>query len=551
MKRYRLYLAFFYLLIFAILSSCKGRKQTTKVDPNADIRLTQNIVNGHAALLRSDYQKAISYLKQAESENPTNAEVHFRLSQTYAQQKELALAIEYAEKACVLDNHKNNWYLLHYAQLLAQNNQCESMAQVLQKHGKNIENTIGNLNDQAQLFIQCNKSELAINLWKNSKFTSETASYIIAQQKQIELLIQTSQIEEAFRLAKLNHQSYPTNGLFAQYYLLCLFKKKDKESLSKKIVELVENKKTMTHADSLWNTAISISLQSNLPLSYTLKVIGKYIDLGKFEKQTVAIENSFNNTFSNITASEKDIEELRNLVNKNHYNASLKALYALTLLNEHKPYQALPYFREIHKNAQANSYIYKQYMTALIQCGQLDELKGISIRVKELFPFDFEFNYLSVVAYYNTSSFKDWKDEVMGMSFVSEQLYWDSLINHLKWPGQSPWLALNTNKLSPIALEGLAYISLLFEPGNFYQFKDLNAKGFALQITVALAKQKKEESVEMLMSFKDKYTEIPLYCAFMYMMLNQQNRQSEAAFFKEQCNTFGLDTKLLLERYAK
>lgn len=551
MKRYRQYLVYFYILILAIISSCKGRQQTTDSDPNASIRLTQNILNGHAALLRSDYQKALSYLKQAEQEEPTNAEVHFRLSQTYAQQSALALAIEYAEKSCLLDNHKNSWYLLHYAQLLTQNNQCESMVQLLQKHGKNIENTVGNLNDQAQLFSQCNKSDLAINLWKNSKFAPESTPYIIAQQKQIALFFQTNQIEEAFRLAKLNHQLYPTNGLFAQYYLICLYKKKDSASLSNKITELALNNLKMTHADSLWNTAITVSLQSNLPLSYTLKAIGKYMDLGKFEKQTIAIENSFNKTFPTISASTMDVEELHHLANKHHYNASLKALYALTLLNAHKPYQALPYFREIHEHTQANSYIYKQYMTALIQCGQLDELKGVSIKVKELFPFDFEFNYLSVVAYFNTSSFKDWKDEVMGMSFVTEQLYWDSLLNHLKWPGQNPWLALNTNKLSPIALEGLAYISLFFEPSNLYQFKDLKPKEFALQITVALAKQKKEESVEMLMSFKDKYIEIPLYCALMDIMLNQLNRPKEAALFKAQCNAFGLDTKLLQERYAK
>lgn len=340
---------------------------------------------GESALLREDYITAQKNFNGCLNLQPDNPEALFRLAQTEYKLKNIEQAIDLAAKAVKLDKDNILWYRLFYAELLQFKGEATKYA------------------EQMQIALDLHPSDKFVyvktdSAWRaTSNFSKSEALWAkyktifpnnnsFADEHLFELYTLQNKTTEAMNIGKALFNSDPVNGKYVLMYGQTLNNLHKKQELQTLLTPYSKSDLLSSNKTNFYQSAYFLSFESNLPqlaADFAGKALLSSNDKSLVTHFTQAIQNNF---FEGVALS----QTLQTAVLNSPMNAELQLLTGIQLLKENNYLSALSYLKASKSLGNTSFILYENYCKALLQAGQLQELKKISDEGLELYPFSQE-----------------------------------------------------------------------------------------------------------------------------------------------------------------
>lgn len=381
------------LILTGFLPSCKSSKSNSKQTQNLPEYAIQNafvssVLNGHAAMLRNELQRAEKDFLEAIKLKPNHPEPYYRLSQTYYLNNRFQLALEQAQKLQELNYSNQYWYSIHYAQMLHLNGLQQKALQALTSLKSSYPNHLHLYCKIDTLLSQSQKHSDRIQLW--NQFAPQTPSQSLAQylalshsyfkmeqkEKAIEYLDKASDFDKLNPeiLAQVLAFLDPDHPFFNQILNEMCGVNHLKPGLLPYYIQFINALDPTQYLKQSWSLLAFLS--QNTPSH------SQHQWMAAFEKQYSSLsrlnKEYLHNTLQEISDTDlkKPLSEMPLILGHLHYLAQDYAT-------------ALMYYKLVPKNDPNKSYLfYNQYAIGLMVQGEWGDLSQLIEEAMVLYPFN-------------------------------------------------------------------------------------------------------------------------------------------------------------------
>ncbi len=372
----------------------------TKILTQKEVEVIDIYYQATTQKLLGNNNEALALYLLCITKDSKNSGACYEVASIYNELKQPSLGVEYAKMATDLDQ-KNKWYLIEYADLLAQTGKIKQASKVYDKLLKLEPDNQDYQIQKADILIYLKQYKGAIAIYdKLEKKLGIVGEIVLQKQK---LYLAQGKYDAAEKEMQRLIEAYPNEpeyyGMFAEFYIT-INKKEKAMQMFQKVLELDPN-----------NPIIHLAIANYYQDINEPEKSYEYIKLA-FNNPEVEIDNkvkillSYYDLSMNNTQRKKEADELLDIMLTVH-PAEPKAwsIKGDFLLRDEKIPEAITAYEKVIELQNDKYPVWDQLLQLYLETGEYKKLQTKSEEAVELFPSLPQFYYYAGHGYYMTSEY--------------------------------------------------------------------------------------------------------------------------------------------------